>query len=64
MQKFRYICRGEAADGFRSVKSNFEDDWRFDREPVKILEDGSDVIIGGRLDDDTSVRYEGIYWMP
>lgn len=43
-------------DGFKSVKNNFEADAGFDLEPVKLLQDESDVIIGAGLDLDTGSR--------
>ena len=55
MQEFTNVWRGEVVEGLECEEQNLEMDAGFDREPVKLLKDRSDVI-NGRGSGDASGR--------
>jgi hypothetical protein len=56
VQEFTNVWRGEVVEGLEGEEQNLEMDAGFDREPVKLLKDRSDVINGGGSGDDVSGR--------
>ncbi|CAL8372584.1 unnamed protein product [Arctogadus glacialis] len=51
VQEFTNVWRGEVVEGLEGEEQNLEMDAGFDREPVKLLKDRSDVINGGGSGD-------------
>lgn len=43
-------------DGFEDIKENFEIDSKFDREPVKLLKNRSNVVRSGDFTDNSGSR--------
>lgn len=56
VKKIGQIGRSEVVNGLKCKQKDFERDAELDREPVKLLEDGGDVVRGGSAGDDTGCR--------
>ena len=55
-EEIRQIWGGEVVDGIECVEKDFECNSEFDREPVKLLENGGDMVKGGGSGDDAGCR--------
>ena len=56
VQEFTNVWRGKDVEGLEGEEQNLEMDAGFDREPVKLMKDRSDVINGGGSGDDAGGR--------
>ena len=52
VNQIRQIGGREVMDSFKGMEEDFESGSIFDREPVKLLENGGDVMKGGGSGDD------------
>ena len=56
VEEIRQVGGGEVVNGLESVQQDFEVSSELDGEPVKLLEDGGDVMKGGGSGDDPGCR--------